>query len=114
MATNWPLTASDLRKALQYDVNQDDAAELTLFITAACDKVDQITGRDVDPSRHEINGRLPAIFVLAARETARLWWTQSKNGQRNASESVPMGADVPARVSGWLSSFPPRLFVEEP
>ena len=51
---------------------------------------------------------------MAARETAKLWWEQSKNGPRGGGEdpSAPMGADLPRRVQGWLSPYPPSLFRE--
>jgi hypothetical protein len=111
MATNWPLHAADLRKALEYDVGQDEAAELELFITAACERIDVYTGRDVDPTRHERAGKVPVIFVLAARYTAKLWWQQEKHGPRarpDGDAEGMRGVDLPSKVQGWLSPYPAR------
>ncbi|MFG6277928.1 head-tail connector protein [Microbacterium sp. 5K110] len=115
MAKNWPLRANDLRKALEYSVGQDDAAELEMYIKAACERVDRKTGRDVEPTRHEVNGHVPALFVLAARRTAKLWWQQDKKGPRarpTGEELAPNegigGIDLPRTVAGILADYPPR------
>lgn len=115
MAT-WPIAAADLRKALGYSDTQGDADELELFASAACERIDTYTGRDVDPTRHQkADGSLPVVFTLAARETAKLWWQQSKNGPRGVPsdpsmqlQGPPMGADLPRKVEGWLADYPPR------
>lgn len=115
---NWPIAAAALRTALQIGPTDEDSDELNLFAAAACERIDQYTGRDIDPSRHEIApGKVPTIFVLAARETAKLWWQQTKNGARNRPpqgevEGPPAGADLPRKVQGWLGSYPPRLYRE--
>jgi hypothetical protein len=200
----WPLTASDLRSALGYQLTDGDATELALYITAACEAIDKRTGRIEDPSRHLLDGAvlgvvtvpivpgipsaftkvahglttgqivyltttgtlptgltpatrcfvavtgpdtfllctsranaltsagiitagtqtgvhtlwgvgvLPIIFTLSAREAAKLWWQQSKNGPRGVPGAVtdqlsgpPMGAALPRKVEGWLSDYPP-------
>lgn len=111
----WPITIASLREALQYDSTEGDPNELLLYATAACERIDTETGRDVDQHRHELSdGTLPVIFVLAARETAKLWWQQSKNGPRKVPSSPgdqivgpPMGADLPRKVQGWLAPYPP-------
>ena len=110
------LTAEDLRMALGFQLGQGDPDELDLFAQAAVERIDTYTGRDVDPDRHLLpSGELPVIFRLAARETAKLWWQQSKNGPRGvpSSEGItqfgpPMGADLPRKVEGWLAAYPPR------
>lgn len=115
---NWPITAADLRTALQIGPADEDTDELALFALAACERIDQYTGRDIDQARHELTpGKLPTIFVLAARETAKLWWQQTKNGARNRpqqgeAEGPPAGADLPRKVQGWLGGYPPRLYRE--
>ena len=109
------LTADDLRVALGYQPGQGDPDELALFVAATVDRIDTYTGRNVDQTRHLVSGELPVIFRLAARETAKLWWQQSKNGPRGvpSSEGItqfgpPMGADLPRKVEGWLAAYPPR------
>ncbi|UUE19328.1 head-tail connector protein [Microbacterium sp. J1-1] len=116
---NWPITAGALRTALQIGPTDEDTDELNLFAAAACERIDQYTGRDIDPARHEITpGKLPTIFILAARETAKLWWQQTKNGPRNRpaqgpdSDGAPAGIDLPRKVQGWLASYPPRVYRE--
>ena len=117
MASNWPLHAADLRKALEYDVSQDDAAELELFMASACERIDTYTGRNNDAARHVLpSGKLPTIFVLAARYTAKLWWQQEHKGPRarpsgEDGETAPMGVDLPRKVQAWLAPYPPRLFI---
>lgn len=119
MASNWPLTTADMRTALQIPVGQEDDSELLLFIRAACEMIDRKTGRNIDKTRHEVAGVLPSIFILAARETAKLWWQQTKNGPRNRPpqgedfSGPPMGADLPRKVSSWLAEYPPRLYVPD-
>ena len=115
MVSSWPIGADELRRALGYDATQGDADELALFAAAACERIDVHTGRDSDPTRHLVNGSVPLIFVMAARETAKLWWQQSKNGPRaipsNPGDQVvgpPMGADLPRKVEGWLSPYLPQ------
>lgn len=120
MATPWPITEHELRKALGYDAQQGDTDELRLFASAACERIDIHTGRNVDAERHKLpNGELPTMFILAARETAKLWWQQSKNGPRGVPtdpgaqvSGPPMGADLPRKVEGWLAPYPPRIFIE--
>lgn len=118
LGANWPITATDLRKALQIGVDEEDTDELTLFATVACERIDQYTGRDIEPARHELApGKLPTIFILAARETAKLWWQQTKNGPRNRppqgeAEGPPAGIDLPRKVQGWLDGYTPRLYRE--
>jgi len=114
MTNNWPIGPADLRKALSFKDTDGDVGELTLFATAACETIDKKTGRDIDPTRWETNGDLPSIFTMAARETAKLWWQQSKNGARAASPlsgdqvvGPPMGAELPRKVEGWLADYPP-------
>lgn len=113
MATNWPITAADLRKALEYEVAQDDATELALYAAAACERIDRDTGRLDEPGRHEVGGKLPVIFVLAARRTARLWWNQDHKGPRARPNSEDLGdgirgIDLPRSVQGMLEGYPPR------
>lgn len=111
----WPITAADLRLALGFDTTQGDTNELTLFATAASQRIDNETGRDVEPARHELTpGELPVLFTMAARETAKLWWMQSKSGPSGTPKAAadqpsgpPMGADLPRKVSGWLENYPP-------
>lgn len=116
MADNWPLHASDLRKALEYEVNQDDAADLELYMAAACERIDRKTGRRFEPTRHEIDGKVPTVFILAARKTAKLWWTQDKKGPRaRPNGDLPDaegigGIDLPRVVAGMLADYPDRLF----
>lgn len=117
MASNWPLAVADMRAALQIGPSDED--ELMVFMNAACEAIDRETGRDLDPTRHEVGGKVPAIFILAGRETAKLWWQQTKNGPRNrpnTGETVgpPMGADLPSKVKGWLAKYPPRLYISDP
>jgi hypothetical protein len=108
----WPLTRTDLRAALGYLTTDGDNTELDLFIAAACEAVDKKTGRDVTPTRHNlVSGDPPLIFKLAARETAKLWWQQSKNGPRGGPQGAdaggpPMGAALPRKVEGWLEGYP--------
>lgn len=109
----WPITKEQLRSALGYKPGQDDDEELELFALAACELIDDRTGRIDDPARHlRPNGELPIIFTLAARETAKLWWQQSKNGPRAKAadpgdqSGPPMGADLPRKVQGWLEPYP--------
>lgn len=121
MPTNWPITGNDLKTALQTP-EEADAAELTLFALAASERIDDYTGRLSEPTRHALpSGEMPVIFVLAARETAKLWWQQTKNGPRNRppqgdESGPPAGVDLPRKVQGWLANYPPRLFIpdEEP
>ena len=110
---SWPINEVGLRKALGYDAEQGDTEELRLFAAAACERIDLHTGRNIDPTRHLITGHVPLIFIMAARETAKLWWQQSKNGPRaipgNPGDQLagpPMGADLPRKVEGWLSPYP--------
>ena len=112
----WPITAEQLRKQLKYKPGQDDPEELDLFAAAACELIDKLTGRDVDESRHlKPDGELPAVFELAARETAKLWWAQSNHGPRSGmnldSDAIgpPMGAELPRKVQGWLAKYPARV-----
>jgi hypothetical protein len=114
MASNWPIGAGALRKALRLRPDQEDTAELELYAASASGRIDDATGRSQEPTRHEIDGKLPEIFILAARETAKLWWQQSRNGPRGIPQDPdgrttgpPMGADLPYRVQGWLAPFPP-------
>lgn len=113
MATDWPISKTALRVALGLNAGVSDDDLLELYAVAACEAIDTHTGRDLEPNRHErTSGRLPEIFYLAAREVARLWWQQSRNGPRGvtseATQTVPMGADLPARVRGWLVRYPAR------
>lgn len=112
MASNWPITAADLRKALEYEVAQDDAAELGLYAAAACERIDDYTGRDVDADRHEVDGKLPALFIVMARRTAKLWWYQDHKGPRARTNSEDpgegmAGIDLPRSVQGALAGFRP-------
>lgn len=113
--TTWPITAATLRKALGYKTDEGDAAELELFAAAACEAIDERTGRDTDPTRHLIGDppHVPVIFIMAARETAKLWWQQTKNGPRGGgvdpngqTQGPPMGAALPRKVEGWLEPYP--------
>lgn len=120
MAANWPITAADLRKELQIAPGSDDEDELELYVAVACERIDANTGRDLEPSRHEKGGNLPRTFILAARAAAALWWRQSKNGPRNrpggqAGEmnGPPAGIDLPSKVKGWLTPYPPRVYPPE-
>ncbi|CAH0248434.1 hypothetical protein [Microbacterium sp. Bi128] len=110
MATNWPLHAEDLRKALEYSVGQDDAEELELFMAAACERIDRETGRHRDPERHEVNGRVPAEFLLWARALAKLRWRQEKKGPRARPDDGgdAVGFDLPRAVQEGLAQYPPR------
>ncbi|KAA9110180.1 phage gp6-like head-tail connector protein [Microbacterium rhizomatis] len=123
MASNWPLGAADLRKALDYQVGQDDAGELTLYMSAACERIDKKTGRRSEPTRHEVDGKVPVVFLLAARKLAKLWWTQDKRtnrtGRQTGDEIDPSegvgGVDLPRVVAGMLADYPDRLYpVETP
>jgi hypothetical protein len=119
---NWPLDADGLRKALGFAEGQGDEDDLTLFAGVASSLIDRRTGRDAsiggDPTLYVVDDKVPDIFVLAARETAKLWWQQSKNGPKGPTEGmgvvvgphggstgVPMGADIPMKVAGWLSDY---------
>lgn len=108
MASNWPLNASDLRKALALTEEQEDDDELTLFVEAACSIIDEHTGRTKDPRRHvRPDGKLPPQFVLAGREQAKHMWNQTKNGPRSRpDEGAPMGIGILAKVAVWLEPFP--------
>lgn len=113
MAENWPLGVDHMRSAIGFDEGQDDATELDLFITAACERVDRETGRLAEPTRHEINGKVPADFVLVARALARLRWRQSKKGPKarpDAGDGEPEGFDLPRWIEGVLAKYPPRLY----
>lgn len=112
----WPITVATLRKALGYSPEQGDADELALFAQSACELIDRKTGRDADPLRHTQGEShvLPLIFIQSARETAKLWWQQSKNGPRGPVndpgaqvQGPPMGAALPRKVEGWLFDYPP-------
>jgi hypothetical protein len=114
----WPIAIATLRSALGYDANQGDELELALFAQTACEKIDQRTGRDVDPTRHLVTvgdgTAVPLIFIMSARETAKLWWQQSKNGPKGVPsdptmqvQGPPQGAALPRKVEGWLADFPP-------
>lgn len=112
----WPITRADLRQALQYSSTQGDDDELDLFAEAACERIDAFVGRNVEPHRHENDaGDLPRIFTLAAREAAKLWWQQTHGGPRGARTGdaadalagVPMGAELPRKVQGWLQPYQP-------
>lgn len=108
MADNWPITRADLRKAIGGVIPETEDSELDLFAAAATEAVDNATGRDEQADRHEVEGKLPVIFILAARETGKLWWQQSKNGPRGESAGgPPMGAALPRKVEGWLENYPP-------
>jgi hypothetical protein len=119
MATNWPLHAADLRKALEYEVGQDDPGELELYMTAACERIDRKTGRSHEPTRHETAGRVPVVFLIAARKTAVLWWQQDKKGPRaRPGTQMPEnegigGIDLPRVVAGMLGDYPDRIFPAE-
>lgn len=118
MATNWPLGPADLRKALTLTPAQEDDEELALFIQPACEIIDRKTGRNLEPHRHETDGKVPSIFIIAARETAKLWWQQTKNGPRNRPQQgetigPPAGADLPSKVKSWLADYPPRLYIPD-
>jgi len=114
----WPISVATLRKALEYQSTQGDPDELALYAQAACELIDKKTGRDVDPTRHlvTIGGEqvVPLAFINSARETAKLWVQQSKNGPRGVVtdpsaqvQGPPMGATLPWRVEGWLAAYPP-------
>ncbi|MEB0286163.1 hypothetical protein QN355_06320 [Cryobacterium sp. 10S3] len=109
----WPITPAELRNALGYTPEQGDELELELIATGACERIDSRTGRDIEPNRHlKADGTLPVIFTLAARETAKLWWQQSKNGPRGqapdpGADGAPRGIDLPRKVEGWLGDYPP-------
>lgn len=116
MASNWPISGKDLKTALVDESLQENDPELTLFATAVCERIDQYTGRDVEPTRHETTeGKLPTVFILSARETAKLWWQQTKNGPRNrpsqGDDITPAGIDLPRKVQGWLGGYPPRIYI---
>lgn len=111
MASNWPLGAADLRKALEYEVNEDDGAELLMCMLTACSLIDRHTGRHVEANRHELpNGMLPIEFLWSAREQAKHMWNQTKNGPRARPDDVPKGVGMLAKVEKWLEPYPPRLF----
>lgn len=111
--SNWPPDTNAIRTALGYTVHDGDDAELKLYMRAACELIDKLTGRETDPTAHLLaNGDVPAVFVLAARETAKLWWQQSFNGPRGGPtdgsqypNGVPMGAELPRRVQAWLETY---------
>ncbi|NHF62237.1 hypothetical protein [Microcella pacifica] len=114
----WPITVATLRKALGYSSDQGDADELALFAQAACELIDLMTGRASDPTRHTVtvgeSAVVPIVFINSARETAKLWWQQSKNGPRGVVsdpgaqvQGPPMGAALPRKVEGWLADYPP-------
>lgn len=112
----WPITENDLRTALGFKAGEGDRDELELFAQAACEHIDRVTGRHVEPRRHELaNGDLPVMFRMAARETAKLWWQQAKSGPRPVVDpdgglmGPPMGATLPRKVQGWLEPYPPRV-----
>ena len=113
----WPITIATLRKALGFSADQGDDDELALYTQAACELIDQKTGRDKDPLRHTVTVAdapvVPIVFILAARETAKLWWQQAKNGPRGGVtdpaaqvQGPPMGAALPRKVEGWLLDYP--------
>ena len=41
----WPINAADLRKELRYTVDQGDPDELTLYAAAACERIEEKTGK---------------------------------------------------------------------
>lgn len=113
---NWPPDLNAVRAQLGYGARDGSDDDLRLYISAAADLIDLRTGRKSDPTRwvDATSGDVPAIFVLAARETVKLWWRQSFNGPRQVSPldpgggadtAVPMGATLPARVLGWLEPY---------
>lgn len=114
MAKGWPITEADLRKALGYEKTQGDTEELRLYAQAACERIDEETGRDVDPHRHEkADGALPINFYVAARILARMAWQQDKNGPRGLPQGAGdqptgiQGIDLPRRVQGILALYSP-------
>lgn len=111
----WPITVTTLRKALGYQPTQGDSDDLELYAAAACERIDEKTGRVTDPTRHlGTDGTLPTIFILAARETAKLWVQQGSNGPKGQPTDPgaqvtgpPLGIDLPRRVEAWLTPYPP-------
>lgn len=111
MATNWPISGDQVRQAIRFKTTDGaDPDELAEYATAVCERIDSEVGRDTEPTRHEVSGAVPTIFVLAAKATARLWWMQDHNSPRTLpgeDSTVPMGADLPRRVQSWLAAYPP-------
>lgn len=110
----WPITIATLRKALAYKEDQGDDDELALFAQSACERIDIETGRDLEPTRHETSGSVPLAFIMAARELAKFSFQQSKNGPRGLPQTqgdqpagVPFGIDLPRKVQGLISNYPP-------
>jgi hypothetical protein len=114
--SNWPITKDDLRAALSVSPAEYEDSELELYAKAACERIDVFTGRDVDASKWVLaDGSVSSLFVLAARETAKLWWQQShtvrgsfRQGDVGELSGVPMGAELPRKVEGWLAAYLPE------
>lgn len=113
----WPITIATLRKALGFSDTQGEDLELALFTQAACELIDKRTGRDADPTRHLVtigtDQVVPIALINSAREIAKLWWQQSKNGPKGVPsdqsmqiQGPPMGATIPRKVEGWLADYP--------
>lgn len=115
MATpsNWPPDINDLRDALGYQVRDGDDDQLNRYLKAAVQLIDRKTGRLDDPTAHVLaDGDLPEIFGISAVETAKLWWQQAYDGPIGGPDDgiVPMGADMPRRVQGWLEDYMGPVF----
>ncbi|MCC2030618.1 hypothetical protein [Microbacterium allomyrinae] len=112
MASNWPLTAVDLRNALQYGPTQEDTEDLEFYAAVASEEVDKSTGRHVDPERHEIDGRVPLAFILAGKKLAKHLWQQDRKGQNArptpGEDDAPQGFAWPHAVVSLLEPYPPR------
>lgn len=118
--TGWPISVADARSALGVTDTSYDDNDLTLYCQAACERIDQKTGRDPNTGGDAAkwvkdDGSLPVLFTLAARETVKLWWQQANTGPRafrsgDTAELLgpPMGAELPRKVEGWLSEFLPE------
>lgn len=115
MASNWPIDADFVRGAIEYAAGEGDNDELTLYAETVCERIDKKTGRNVDPTRHEVSGKVPSAFLLAAKKTVRLWWYQDNHGPRARPNTEPTdpaegmgGVDLPRVAAGLLADYPPR------
>lgn len=106
------ITVAEVRRALQVPASAFSDDLLQEYVDVACTLIDVRTNRMdsgvLDDALHRVDGVLPTVFRLAAKETVKLWWRQATYGPRdpaNANPGVPQGADLPAKVKTWLEPW---------
>ena len=106
---SWPISPDDLRSALGYEPGDGDESTLEMYAHAACEEIDRHTGRtEGEPHRHErADGSLPVAFLMAARETAKVWVQADTNGPKGQPDQAgPPGGELPLTVVGRLKGYP--------